>query len=45
MQQRRHQYVGRPLYSHIDIGMNKIFLATDQNVLAGLNLKTGKIGK
>jgi hypothetical protein len=39
----RHQYVGRPNFSHIDTSMNKLFVGTDRNVLAALNLESGKI--
>ncbi len=41
---RRQQYVGRPLFSHIDSNLNRVYLATDQNVLTALNMKTGNIG-
>ena len=36
--------MGRVLFSRIDSATNRVYLATDQNVLAALNLKTGNIG-
>lgn len=40
----RQQYVGRPTFSHFDQNMGKVFLATDQNLLAAINSKNGNIG-
>ena len=40
---RRQQYVGRPLFSHVDYGSKKFFVATDQNLLSSLNIKNGNI--
>ena len=44
LKKRRQQYVGRALFSQIDTESNRVYLATDQNVLTALNLKTGNIG-
>lgn len=42
---RRQQYVGRPFDAQIDLVSNKLYLATDQNLLGAINIKTGSIGK
>jgi hypothetical protein len=42
---RRQQFVGRPLFSHIDFTGKKFYVATENNVLSALNIKTGNIGK
>lgn len=41
----RQQYVGRPLFSKIDLNKNKIYLATDKNLICSLNRKNGEISK
>ena len=41
---RRHEYVGRPIFSHIDTTLSRLYVATDQNALACINLKKGNIG-
>lgn len=40
---RRQQYIGKPIFTQIDTNLNKLFVATDQNVLACLNLRKGNI--
>ncbi|CAF0712899.1 unnamed protein product [Brachionus calyciflorus] len=39
----RQQYIGRPLYTKIDTNLNRLFIASEQNALACVNLKSGNI--
>lgn len=42
---RRQQYIGKSVYSHLDIisPVKKVIVATNQNVVAALSLKSGDI--
>jgi hypothetical protein len=39
----RQQHIGKPLFSHIDYSTRKFYIASDQNLLGALNIKTGNI--
>jgi hypothetical protein len=41
---RRQSYVGKLKFAHLDAAstIKKVFVATEENVVAALNLKSGK---
>lgn len=39
----RQQYVGKPSFSHIDFSSKKFYVATENNVLSALSIKSGNI--
>jgi hypothetical protein len=41
--QRRQQYIGRPVSSFVDANKNRLYIGSDQHALACLNMKTGNI--
>jgi hypothetical protein len=41
----RQQYVGRPLFSKIDLNKNRVYLATNKNLICSLNRINGEISE